>query len=61
MVEKFLVSIGVGILDIIKNSSYWICMFSSLSGTVAYMIGFKKGIKVTVAGLVIFVFITMLI
>lgn len=50
-----------GIINVINSSIYWICMYIALGGEIAYLIGFKKGIRLTIASIVIFVFIKMLL
>jgi|GEM_PF-4467727 len=50
-----------GIINVINSSIYWICMYMALGGEIAYLIGFKKGIRLTIASIVIFVFIKMLL
>lgn len=41
-------------LNIIINSSYWICLYTCVIGIIFYIIGFNKAGKVATASVVIF-------
>jgi len=57
MIDKILKEV----VSFISDSSYWICLYAATGGNIAYMLGIKKGIKVTLVAVIIYILIESII
>lgn len=47
-------AVGMYLLEVLVDGSYYICLTASIGGLLAYISGFKNGGKLTTLGIVIY-------